>query len=263
MPISGKAVSSSTTAATTAAAAAWPGDLVNVPAGAPAAERWPGAVDPAQYTDAGPEFAIAGPVADQWILTDLAADTPGPISGGGVQDVSWSTGTDGPQAPWDSAAGEPFAPSGALPPELHGTDTGAVFVNSHVVPAAIGSLQRQSIPAQAYSREYAFDARDGQLVPALAGRMNLDQRQVWDPSPHDGGGWAPWDPGYAERPIQLNVAYQATRIRDVQDPQGVAGELPERSPFNAYAAATYTAPPDPVIYPPQAQAGDNAGSWWA
>jgi hypothetical protein len=261
MAFSGASTTSSTTAA--AAAAVNPADLVNVPVGGPAQERWPGALDPGQYTDQGPAFAIAGPIADPWILTDFSSGVDlGPLDGGGVQDVSWTTGTDGPQAPWDSAAGHQFAPSGALPPELHGQDTGAVFMAQHSVPPAIGQIIRAAIPAQAFNRTYDFEPVNGQLVPQLAGRMNLDQQQRWDPSPHDGGGWAPWDPGYAERPILNNVAYQATQVNDVPGTQGVAGQLPERSPFNTYGAVTYNAPPDPIVNPPAAAAAGPADGWF-
>ena len=261
MAISGASTTSSTAAA--AAGATLPGDLVNVAAASPAAERWPGALDPVQYTDAGPVHATAGPPADPWILTDFGGpqDPPGPLAGGGVQDVSWTTGTDGPQAAWDSAAGPPFAPSGALPPALHGQDTGAVYTSQHVVPAAIGQLIRAAIPAQAYSRAYAFEPVNGALVPELAGRMNLDQQQRWDPSPHDGGGWAPWDPGYAERPVLNNLAYMATPVRSLDNPQSLSGALPERSPFNTYGAVTYAAPPDPIVNPPAAAAAASDTGW--
>lgn len=261
MTFAGAATSSATTAAATAAVDT--GNLVNIPAGTPAQERWPGALDPAQYQDAGPAYAIEGPPADPWILTDFGpGQAPDLLAGGGVQDVAWTTGTDGPQAPWDSAAGQQFAPSGALPPQLHGADTGAVWINQHVVPAAIGQLLRAAIPAQTWNREYAFDPVTGEYVPALASRMNLDQQQRWDPSPHDGGGWAPWDPGYAERPVLLNVAYQATPVNPVTGPQGVAGALPERSPFNTYNAVTYAAPPDPIVNPPAAAAVTPGGGWF-
>lgn len=259
MSFSGAATTSST--ATAAAVAANPSNVINASVDTPAQERWPGALDPGQYNDAGPAFAIEGPPADPWILQDFASDTPGPLSGGGIQDVSWTTGTDGPQAPWDSAAGAPFAPSGALPPALHGQDTGAVYQSQHVVPAAIGQLIRAAIPAQAWSRVYAFDTDNGALVPELAGRMNLDQQQRWDPAPGDGGGWAPWDPGYAERPVLNNVAYQATPVISLPDPQSLAGALPERSPFNAYSAVTYAAPPDPIVNPPAAAAAATGEGW--
>jgi hypothetical protein len=264
MAITGASTRSSTTAAASAAAGATTSaaDLVNVPTGYPAPQRWPGALDPGQYSDAGPGYPIEGPPADPWILNDWQAQVPPEIQGGGVQDLSWTTGTNGPQAPWDSNAGEAFAPSGAAPPELHGQDTGAVWQAQHVVPAAIGQLIRASIPAQAYSRAYAFDPVTGQNVPTLAGRMNLDQQQRWDPAPGDGGGWAPWDPGYAERPLQANLAYQATAVRDVATAQGVAGALPDRSPWNAYAAQTYASPPDPIVNPPAAAAAaDFIGGW--
>jgi hypothetical protein len=237
------------------------GDLVNVAAGKPAQERWPGPVDPSQYTDAGPEYPIEGPAYGTWMADDLGGSMPESAQGGGIQDTSWTTGTDGPMVPWDSSAGAPFAPSGALDPDLHGQDTGAVFVNQHATPAAIGTLTRTTRTGQTYNREYAFDAVTGMYVPAPNGRVDYDQRQDWDPSPGDGGGYAPWDPGYAERPILLNVAYQATPVTEVPGVYGVSGALPDRAPFNAYSAESYESPADPVVNQPAAPADDIGGGF--
>jgi hypothetical protein len=237
------------------------GDLVNVAAGNPAQERWPGSVDPSQYTDAGPEYPIAGPPAGSWMADEFGGSVPHAEQGGGIQDMSWTTGTDGPMVPWDSSAGAPFAPSGALNPDLHGQDTGAVYQNQHVTPAAIGTLTRTTGVGQTYNREYAFDPVTGMNVPAPNGRVDYDQRQTWDPSPGDGGGYAPWDPGYAERPILLNVAYQATPVTEVPDVYGVSGALPDRAPFNAYTAESYESPADPVVNQPATPAANTGGGF--
>lgn len=239
------AATSATTAAATPAVVS--GDLVNVAAGTPTQERWPSAVDPAQYTDAGGAYQIEGPAAGGWVLDDFTGSVPDLSPGGGMQDTSWATGTDGPQLPWDSAAGNAFAPSAAINPDLHGQDTGAVFVSQNSPPPAVGQIVRTSLPGQTYNREYAFDPVTGEYMPAPNGRMNLDQQQRWDPAPGDGGGYAPWDPGYAERPIQLNVAYQATPVTEVQSPYGVSGALPDRSQFNSYASEAYEQPPSPQV----------------
>jgi len=254
MGISGASVTPAATAATGDL-----GNLVNVAAGWPAPQRWPGPVDPATYTDAGPEYPIEGPPAGPWILDDFTVPVGAQPPGGGAQDTSWTTGTDGPMVPWDSSAGSPFAPSGALNPDLHGQDTGAVWQNQHVAPAFIGELRRETITGEAFNREYAFEPVQGQYVPALAGRTNMDQRQVWDPAPGDGGGWAPWDPGYAERPVLNNVAYQAVPVRSLPSAYGVAGDLPDRSQWQAYPAAAYEAPPDPVVGPQPAAALTGEG----
>jgi hypothetical protein len=253
---------SSVTPAATAAAtpAVDSGDLVNVAAGSPAAEGWPGAVDPSGYTDAGPAYPIEGPPYGSWFAEPFATVLPEQAPAGGIQDTSWQTGHDGPQAAWDSSAGAPFAPSGPAPAELHAEDTGAVYANQHVVPAEIGQLRRETRTGQTWNREYAFDAVDGQNVPARNDRVDFDQRQPWDPAPGDGGGYAPWDPGYAERPIQLNVAYEATPVSE-SGMYGLAGGLPDRSPYQAYAASAYEAPPDPIVNQPPAPAGDVAGGW--
>lgn len=237
------------------------GNLVNIATGWPAPARWPGPVDAAQYTDAGPGYPLEGPAAGPWVLDDFAVPVGEVLPGGGIQDTSWTTGTNGPQLPWDSAAGAPFAPSGAVNPDLHGQDTGAVFQAQHVAPAFIGSLRREAIPAETFNREYAFEPVQGQYVPAPNGRLNLDQRQVWDPSPGDGGGWAPWDPGYAERPVLNNVAYQAVPVTVTESVYGVSGALPDRSQWQAYPAAAYEAPPDPAVGTQPAPAAGGAGGW--
>jgi hypothetical protein len=254
--------SSSASSSVTPAASAAAGNSVNVPAGYPAAERYPGPVDPVQYTDAGPEFPIEGPPSGDWVLGDAAAGSlPEQSPGGGIQDTSWTSGTDGPQLPWDSAAGAPFAPSAAVNPDLHGQDTGAVFTNQYSTPPAIGRIERQTIPGQTWNREYVFDPVQGMYVPQANGRANMDQRQVWDPAPGDGGGWAPWDPGYSERPVLLNVAYQASPVTEEGGIYGVSGALPDRAPFNAYAAQAYAAPPDPIVTQPAAPAAGTGGGW--
>lgn len=240
---------------------ALPGDLVNTAVAYPATERYPGSVSPSQYTDAGPDFPIEGPPQGSWQPPQFAAQSPNVPSGGGIQDLAWTTGTDGPMVPWDSAAGEPFAPSRAVNPDLHGTDMGQVFVNQHVVPAFIGKLQRQTITGQTYNREYAFDPVNGGNIPTANGRIDYDQRQPWDPSPGDGGGYAPWDPGYAERPILNNVAYQATPVNTIANIYGVSGDLPDRSQYQAYQAQAYEAPADPVVVTAPAPAASNGGGW--
>jgi len=101
----------------------------------------------------------------------------------------------------------------------------------------------------------------GMYVPAPNGRSNLDQRQAWDPAPGDGGGWAPWDPGYSERPVMNNLAYQAYPVTNGETVYGVSGDLPDRAPWQNYDAQAYEAPPDPVVS--QAAAPEaSMGSGW-
>lgn len=254
--------SSATSAATAAAVPATSGNQVNTPVGYPAQEKYPGSVDPSQYTDGGPGYPIEGPPYGQWMAQQFSGSLPEETAGGGIQDTSWTTGTDGPQAPWDSSAGSPFAPSGALDPDLHGQDTGAVYQNQNVIPAAIGDLTRSTRTGQTWNREYAFDPVQGGYVPLMNGRNDYDQYQYWTPSPGDGGGYAPWDPGYAERPIYNNVAYEAAPVTDTGSYLGVSGDLPDRSPFNAYQAQSYEGPPDPVVDQPAAPASAPAGRGW-
>jgi hypothetical protein len=238
-----------------------PGDLVNIPVANPALERYPGPVSPGDYDDAGPDYPIEGPPQGSWLPQEFTGHIPNLPSGGGIQDYSWTTGTDGPMVPWDSAAGEPFAPSKAVNPDLHAQDTGAVFVNQYVVPAFIGKLQRTTTVGQTYNREYSFDPVNGGNVPAANMRVDYDQRQPWDPAPGDGGGYAPWDPGYAERPILNNVAYQATPVNTIDNIYGVNGALPDRSQFQAYAAEAYEAPANPDVGTPSAPAASTGGGW--
>lgn len=260
-------MASSVTRATTPAAtpAATPavnsGDLVNLPAGSPAQEIWPSAVDPGQYNDAGPDYPIEFAPYGSWFAEPFVTTLPESSPGGGIQDTSWQTGTDGPQVEWDSAAGIPFTPSRAVNPLLHAEDTGAVYQKQYVIPAEIGLIRRHTGVGQTYNREYAFEPVQGQWVPALNGREDYDQRQTWDPSPHDGGGWAPWDPGYSERPIYNNVAYTATSVTSQPSQYGVSGDLPDRSQFNSYAAQAYEAPADPQVANPGAPAADTGGGW--
>lgn len=238
------------------------GDYVNIPVASPTTERWPGAVDPTQYTDEGPAYAIEGPVPGGLAASPYGTTEPLPGSGGGILDTTYLWGTDGPMVPWDSSAGEPFAPSGALNPELHADDgTGAVAAAQTVVPAFIGDQRRVTPTGQTYNREYAFENTNGMNVPEANGRIDWDQMQTFDPAPGDGGGYDPWQPGYSERPILLNVAYQATPVNDVPSEQGTFGPLPDRSPWQAYQAQTYLAPADPIVNQPAPPSASNSGGW--
>jgi len=256
MAISGSALGGSTISGSAVNAA----DLVSAPAGYPAQERWPGAVSPSQYTDEGPEYPIEGPVAGSWVLDSTSGSVPAQLHGGGIQDTSWTTGTNGPETAWDSAAGAPFAPSKAVNPLLHAEDTGAVFQATHTVPAGIGKVTRHTGTGQTYSRAFAFDAVNGQYVPASNGRTNMDQAQSWDPNPVDGD--APFYPGYSERPIFNNVAYQSTPVTPEATPYSVAGALPDRSSFS-YGAEAYEGVPDPVVTQPAppAPVPSFSGGW--
>jgi len=237
------------------------GDLVNVPVGDPAKTRWPGPVNPSTYSDTGPDYPIAGPPNGPWFTDDaIPGELPGGAPEGGVQDTSWMTGHDGPEVAWDSSAGAPFATSGAVNPFLHAEDTGAVFQAQHVTPAEVGLIQRHTNTGQTWNREYVFDPVTGMNVPAPNARQDYDQIQTWDPAPGDGGGWAPWDPGYAERPILNNVAYQATPVTDHGSMYGVAGDLPDRSTYS-YDASAYEAPPDPIVNQPAAPDASGGGGW--
>ena len=236
------------------------GDLVNVPAGKPASPIWPGAVNPVQYTDPGPGYPVEGPVSRAHNPI-IPGDIPLADSGGGVLDETYMQGTDAPMVPWDSSAGEPFAPSGALNPALHGQDLGAVAIHQETVPAFIGALRRFSPAGQTYNTE--AETQTEKVSFTANGRMNYDQYQTLDPSPGDGGGYAPWDPGYAERPVLLNVAYQATGVSPEANQYGVNGVLPDRSQWNAYQASAYETPAEPVVSQnaPVQQVPQVTGGW--
>jgi hypothetical protein len=256
------ATSSATSTATSSAVIN--GDLVNVNTGDPAQEKYPGAVSPQQYTDEGPSYPLEGPVQGGSQPSPYGALTPGSGSGGGIIDLSFTTGTDGPQERYPEACSTPVALSfpGARPPALHADDgSGAVAAAQTVVPAFIGQLLRKTPTGQTYNRQWQFDTVNGQWVPSPNGRIDYDQIQMHDPAPGDGGGYAPWDPGYAERPVLLNVAYQATPVTSVNSQYGVNGFLPDRSQWQAYQAETYAAPPDPIANPTETPAVSNGSGW--
>jgi hypothetical protein len=247
-------------ASSAAPSATDPVDLVNEAAGYPATPRYPGAVDPAQYqpgqeaTPGGP----AGPAPGTWGVQPYLSE-PGllPAPGGGYQDASWMTGHDGPQVPWDSSAGLPFAPSGAINPALHGEDLGASFIKGHVIPADIGQLTRHTMTGQTT----VTVAEDQLLKKGVApnARSDMDQQQ-W----HNPDGYAPWNIPYSERPITNNLAHEAVPMATLNTPYGVAGALPDRSPYDAGMAVAYEAPPDPTVTTiPASQAATPAvGTGW-
>ena len=250
----------SVASSTTPAALSSTGNLVNLAAGYPAAEKYPGAVNPQQYLDPGPERPIEGPVHGSWGSQLFSAPGPAPVSGGGIVDASYIEGHDAPMVPWDSSAGEPFAPSGALNPDLHAQDLGAVFVHQHTTPAFIGELRRFTPTGQTYNEQ--SETQEAKVSYDPNGRQDYDQYQTWDPAPGDGGGYAPWDPGYAERPVLLNVAHQADPVTPVDDLYGVNGLLPDRSQWNSYPAVSYEAPADPAVsQAPAAAQAPVSGGW--
>lgn len=242
-------------------AAADPVDLINQALANPAAERYPGAVDPAQYGVGRPGETLAGgpagPPEGTWgtqpFISGLRHESPG----GGFMDYSWITGHDGPQVPWDSSSGAAFAPSGAVDPALHGEDLGAVYAREHVIPAAIGNLSRHTMGGQT-----TVTVAETQLAkPGVSpnNRQNLDQQQ-W----HDPDGYNPWVIPYAERPISNNLAHEAVALNPVETPYGVAGRLPDRAPYDAGMAVAYEAPPDPSVttIPASQQGGSSIGGGW-
>jgi hypothetical protein len=244
------------TSAATSAATPSTGS-VNSAVGYPTTEKYPGAVSPSQYTDPGPQYPIEGPAAVT--PSPYGTSAPEAAAGGGIVDLTFTSGTDGPSTPWDSSAGQPFAPSGAVNPALHADDgSGAVAAFQTVVPAFIGKLTRKTPTGQTWNREYAFDPVDGMNVPQQNGRVDFDQIQEWDPHPDDG---QPWEVPYAERPVLLNVAYTAQPVTSMPDPWGVSGLLPDRSQWNAYAAETYAAPPDPIVNQPATPAPSTSSGW--
>lgn len=232
-----------------------PVDAVNTPAGSPAQEIWPGSVDPSQY---GPGREYAGSTRGE----EYGAEGPEPFAeslpitepGGGYGDQAALSGHDGPMVAWDSSAGEPFAPSGAINPDLHGEDTGGVFNREYVVPAAIGSLTRRTEEGQTYNRVANTQEIIGQTAPN--DRRNLDQYQVWDPNGYD-----PWEIPYSERAILNNVAYEATPVNATDSVYTPSGALSDRSPYS-YAAVAYESPADPAVGNAQPDNSGGIGGGW-
>lgn len=235
-------------------------DLVNVPAGYPAQERYPGAVDSRQYGNPGIESQPkAGPVLGSQPGQPFRDRIPQQEPGGGVADLP-SPGGD-PQPPWDSSAGQPFAPSGALDPALHGDDSGGVRRFEHVIPAAIGKLTRHTMTGQTFNRVAPTQTEIG--MTAVNGRTNLDEQQWHDPDAVERFG--PFPLPYSERAIQNNVAYEAVPIDPIPTPYAPAGQLPDMSPYNSYPALAYAQPQDPAVAMagsvPQASSPGIGGGW--
>lgn len=233
-------------------------DLVNVPGGQTAQERYSGAVDPSQY---GPGSAtvmgsVAGPVAGNWPTQPFGADVPVQAPGGGVQDSAWTTGHDGPSVDWDSNAGAPFAGSQAVDPDLHAEDSGGVFIKQHVTPAATGRLQRLTVFGQTFNRVAPTQELIGQNAPN--GRQNRDEAQYQTPA----YGNRAYDIGYAERPIYNNLAYEAHPVTDAQSPYVPSGALPDNSQYS-YAAVAYEQPPDPSVGTVQQASSGGINLGWA
>lgn len=253
--------SAATPAAQSAAGSAVdPVDLVNVPAGYPAQERYPGAVDPAQYEPSGAGTQPrSGPVLGGQAPQPFTGQIPEMEPGGGYADMPWHH--DGPELAWDSSAGQPFAPSGALNPDLHAADSGGVLKFQHVTPAAIGSLTRHTATGQTYNRVAPTQTEIG--MTAANGRRNLDEQQWHDPDAVEGYG--PFRLPYSERAIQNNVAYEAVPIDPLPSPYAPAGQLPDMSPYNSYPAVAYEQPQDPAVTlagaTPQASSPGIGGGW--
>jgi hypothetical protein len=257
-----------TPAATSAAASAAPPffdpvDAVNTATGYPVTPRYPGALDAEQYSapeaDEGFPTTPGGPgEPTQSEGQPFAAGLPHIAQGGGYADFASASGHDGPQVAWDSSAGGAFAPSAAVNPELHGTDTGGVFNREYVVPAAIGSLTRRSSPGQTTVRNGSGDQVTKDNVTAPNDRTNLDEYQNWNPDGYD-----PWEIPYSERPVLNNVAWEATAIDPTGMPYTPSGSLPDRSVYNEYPAMAYDAPPDPYVSSGAAAAGSpGIGGGW-
>lgn len=207
----------------------------------PAANTWPGAVDSAEYLPGSPATSPGGlsTVTETQVSPYIANPAVVQPGGGGFQDASWMSGHDGPSVPWDSSAGEPFAPSGALDPALHGQELGGTFVGEYVIPAAIGDPVRRTSYGQTTVTE--AETQTAKVGTAPNNRTNRDEYQT---NNHEG--YAPYEIQYSERPIQNNVASQMVDLNKVMNPYGVAAGLPDASPYD-YAAAAYEAPPDPHV----------------
>lgn len=241
-----------------------PVDTVNTATGYPATERYPGPVDPAQYTGAGADQYLPttpggpeGPAYGDDPGEPFTATLPHFSPGGGWQDTAWTSGHDGPQVPWDSSAGPAFAPSGPVPAELHGEDTGGVWIKEYVIPAAIGSLTRRTQPGQTTVRNGSGDQVTKDNVTSPNGRTDFDQYQYHNPDGYD-----PWLIPYGERPIQNNLAWEPTAIAATGAPYTPSGALPDRAPYLAYPAQAYEAPPDPDVASGAAAADSGIGGGW-
>lgn len=230
------------------------GNLVNNPVAVPATEQYPGAVNPDLYNQPGTvDPARGGPVIGTTAVVPFRSSEPlQQDGGGGVQDTAWVQGHDAPTEPWNSSAGEPFAPSGALNPDLHGEDTGGVFAKEHVIGPAFGPLRRATIPGQTHVNLASTRTTIGQTEPN--NRINWDQAQY-----NDHAGHAPRPINYSERPILNNIAYQSIATTG-GSPYTPDGSLPNRAPL-PYGSQAYAAPPDPLISDAPQAGGTSSGRW--
>jgi hypothetical protein len=216
-----------------------PVDVLNDPAGEPTQERWPGALDPTEHQAGQAVPGNSLPADVQYGAEPFESSLPYREAGGGFGDSAWMSGHDGPTVPWDSSAGAPFAPSGAIDPALHGDDTGGVFQKEHVIPAQIGTLTRHTGTGQTNNRVAPTQTAIGNTSPN--GRENFDQMQFWNPDGHD-----PWEIPYAERPVFNNLAYESMPIEPTGSVYTPAGALPNRAVLPGGAMA-YEPPPSPDV----------------
>jgi hypothetical protein len=160
-------------------------------------------------------------------------------------DTAFLTGHNAPVEAWDSSAGHQFAPSGAVNPDLHGQDTGAVYQFETVIPAEIGQLTRDTRVSQTTIRNGSGDQVTKDNVTSPNNRVDYDQYQWHNPDGGEGG-FAPWNIPYAERPIYNNIAYESEGITATDSYLTPSGHLSDRSQYD-YPAQAYEAPADPDV----------------
>lgn len=222
----------------------------------PATEIYPGPVDPTQYLEGVAQTTPGGVgTVTQTSVSPYMANPQVQIpGGGGFQDATWMSGTDGPSIPWDSSAGEPFAPSGALNPALHGQDLGSDFIGQYVVPAAIGDPVRRTSVGQ--TTVTVAETQTEKVGVSPNNRRNLDEYQT-----NNHQGYDPYEIPYSERPILNNLGYAMPGLVRVPTGYGVAGGLPDNSPHD-YAAMAYEAPPDPSVGTTKLTPATTSGGGW-
>lgn len=163
------------------------------------------------------------------------------IEGGNASDTVGLLGHSAPVADFDSNAGDPFAPMGAIA-DTHGYDTGGTDRTEQVpVPHSPGWFRRV-MTGQTWNRQAQVTTTEGWAVSAPNDRQNLNQDQGQNADAYD-----PFTVPYSERPIKANYAHEAVPVETIGGPYGPDGNLADMAGLGGQGNYGYTSPPDPAV----------------
>lgn len=185
----------------------------------------------------------------------LETDGNIPVEAGYTADeaANWLTHY-APSTPWDSNAGDAFAPSGPVS-DIHGYGNPK---NTRVTEPNIGNPYTSSVPNASAYEALQYDPVTGQRVSVPAGYT------AHDVSFHNAMDYHSVQPiGYAVNPVYANVAQTGQPVVNDGTVYSVSGYLPDRSPQWADGSVIYETPPDPsVSVAPVAEASSyDPGAW--